>query len=196
MLVKKTHMHPLLITITKSVNKLLFDKPGTYVVFFSNISGTISCNIVAEQVKLYMVGLYDLQQKDIFKIHTEQIHTAPHSFSDLFVLSVVRDVTSLSFSGLIRIEKNAQQSHAYQKNKNLILSKDAFVNSQPILEILANDVFCTHGSTSGPLPKEQLRYLQMRGLSLAEAEEISIAGFKKQLYDALSSLGIHEYDTR
>lgn len=189
-------MNTKFLQLKKGNSNLVFDTPGKFVVFFSNISGTISCTITAEKVELYMVGLYDLKQKDSFKIHTEQIHIAPHSFSDLYVLSVARESSSFAFSGLIRIEKDAQQSHAYQKNQNLLLSKDAFVDSRPILEILANDVFCTHGSTSGPLCEDQLQYLQMRGLNRSEASELSIEGFKQQVYDRLLSLGINIHDIR
>ncbi|MCX6730482.1 MAG: SufD family Fe-S cluster assembly protein [Candidatus Roizmanbacteria bacterium] len=184
------------ITINGKNNKQVFTKPGKYVVFFSNISGTISCVIKSEKVEVYLVGLYDMKNSEAYKIHTEQIHSAPHSFSDLYVLAIANDSSSLAFSGLIRIEKDAQQSHAYQKNQNLILSNNAFVDSRPILEILANDVFCTHGSTSGPISKEQLSYLQMRGLTLPEATQISIEGFKQQVYDKLSSLGMANYDRR
>ena len=187
-------MNTKFISIKKENNDLVFNKPGRYVVYFSNISGRISCNITAKKVELYMVGLYDMKQKDSFKIHTEQIHTSSHSFSDLYIISIVEDSSSFIFSGLIRIEKGAQQSHAYQKNINLLLSKNAFVNAQPILEILANDVFCTHGSASGPLSEDQLQYLQMRGLDRNEAKKLSIEGFKQQLYDRLSSLGIRKYD--
>lgn len=148
---------------------------------------------MAEKIEVYMVGIYDMKGREKYIIHTEQIHSAPHSFSELFVLSVASDSSSLAFSGLIRIEKDAQQSHAYQKNQNLILSGNAFVDSRPILEILANDVFCTHGSTSGPLSKDQLSYLQMRGLSLKEATDVSVEGFKQQVYDKLNTLGIHDY---
>lgn len=182
-----------LITITENNSSLVFDKPGKYVVYFTNISGTISCKILAEKVELYLVGLYDLGKKERYTIHTEQIHISPNSFSNLLVLSLMQDSSAFSFSGLIRIEKDAQHSHAYQKNKNLILSKDAFVDSRPILEILANDVFCTHGSTSGPLSVEQLQYLQMRGLSLGEATKLSIDGFKQQVYDKLHALGVNNY---
>ncbi|PIV08822.1 hypothetical protein COZ40_01435 [Candidatus Roizmanbacteria bacterium CG_4_10_14_3_um_filter_39_13] len=182
-----------LITITGKNNNLVFDKPGKYVVFFKNISGTISCKIEAENVEAYLVGLYDMRDKDKYVVHTEQIHISPHSFSELYVLSVASGFSSLAFSGLIRIEKDAQQSHAYQKNQNLILSNDAFVDSRPILEILADDVFCTHGSTSGPISKDQIQYLRMRGLSLKEAEEVSVEGFKQQVYDKLHTLGIDKY---
>ncbi len=185
-----------LITINGKNTTQVFDEPGRYVVFFSNISGTISCMITAEKVELYMIGIYDMKPHETFKIRTEQIHIAPHSFSDLYVLSLAREHSSFSFSGLIRIEKKAQQSHSYQKNKNLILSPDAFVDSRPILEILANDVFCTHGSTSGPLSQEQLQYMQMKGVARNDAIHLSIEGFKQQVYDRLSSLGIKEYDKR
>lgn len=181
-----------LIKITEKNNALVFDTPGKYAVFFNNISGTISCRIESEKVELFMVGLYDMKNADRFTIRTEQIHAAPHSFSELLVLSVADNTSSLSFSGLIRVEKDAQQSHAYQKNQNLMLSGSAFVDSRPILEILANDVFCTHGSTTGPLSKEQLYYLQTKGLSLEEAKKLSVEGFKQQINDKLLSLGIEK----
>lgn len=183
-------MQSTLIKITEKNNALVFDKPGVYVVYFNNISGTISCRIESENIKLYMVGLYDTKGKDKYSVRTEQIHIAPNSFSDLFVLSVADESSSLAFSGLIRIEKDAQQSHAYQKNQNLLLSVDAFVDSRPILEILANDVFCTHGSTTGPISKDQLYYLQTKGLTLAQAKELSVTGFKNQIGDKLADLGI------
>jgi len=181
------------IQIARENSYLVIDTPGKYVVFFSNISGTVSCRIAAEHVELYLVGLYDMKKNEKYSIRTEQIHVAPCSFSDLYILSVADNSSSLNFSGLIRIEKKAQQSHAYQKNQNLILSPSAFVSSSPILEILADDVFCTHGSTSGPISKPQLSYLQMRGLSLQEATTLSVAGFKQLVYDRLEKLKSTSY---
>lgn len=180
------------IKLKKGNSTLSFGSPGRYVVFFSNLSGTISCRIHAEKVELHLIGLYDIKGENKYTIHTEQIHTAPHSFSDLTLLSIAQDNASLIFSGLIKIEKNAQKSHAYQKNQNLILSKNAFVSSIPTLEILADDVFCTHGSVSGPISKEQLYYLQTRGLNQSQAKKLIIFGFKNQAYDKLHTLGIKE----
>ncbi len=187
-------MNTQFIKIKKEKSALVFDKPGRYVVFFSNLSGTLSCRIETENVELYLIGLYDMKGDVSYKIHTEQIHVAPHSFSDLYLFSVANGTSTLDFSGLIRIEKKAQKSHAYQKNRNLILSKKASVSSLPTLEIHADDVFCTHGSTSGPLPKDQLQYLQMRGLSKREASDLAIFGFKNQVFEKLHSLGINNYD--
>jgi len=183
-------MKPQLIHITEKISNLVFNSAGTYVVFFNNIEGNIACKITAQDVKLYMFGLYDMKNKEHFKIHTEQIHEAGKSFSELYILSVADDSSALQFTGTIRIEKSAQKSHAYQKNQNLILSKDAFVDSRPILEILADDVFCTHGSTTGPLPDDQLNYLIMRGIGEYEAKNLLIEGFKKQVYNRINQLGI------
>jgi len=183
-------MNTQLIEIKSENSKLLFDKPGTYVVFFSNISGKISCKITSEKVELYMIGLYDIKNTDKYTIQTEQIHESPHSFSDLYILSLIKDISSFTFSGLIRIEKNAQHTHAYQKNQNVLLSKGGFVDSRPILEILADDVFCTHGSTTGPLSKDQLYYLQTKGLTKLAAEKASIDGLKSLVYNRLEKLKV------
>lgn len=179
-----------LITITGNDSKLVFDKPGSYVVFFRNIAGSLSCRITASHVELFMFGLYDMDKEKKCTIQTEQIHEAPDSYSDLLLLSVMKDQSSLSFAGKIRIEKKAQKSHAYQKNQNLILSENAFVDSRPILEILADDVFCTHGSTTGPLSKDQLLYLEVRGIEEQKAQSLLVEGFRNQVHDRIKQLGV------
>ncbi|MEK7177659.1 MAG: SufD family Fe-S cluster assembly protein, partial [Patescibacteria group bacterium] len=77
------------------------------------------------------------------------------------------------------------KSHAYQKNKNLILSSGVYVDSRPFLEILANDVFCTHGSTTGKINEESLFYLKSRGLNQKMAEELYISGFIQEIFDKI-----------
>lgn len=123
-------------------------------------------------------------------LRTKQLHRAPGAFSQLSIVCVADGASSLSFSGLIRIEKGAQKSHAYQKNQNLILSPEAFVDSRPMLEIEANDVFCTHGSTTGTLNKEHIQYMMTRGLTQKQAEQEYVRGFTNQLYLQLAQLGV------
>lgn len=110
-------------------------------------------------------------------IHTEQIHEAPETSSNLLVKAALFDKTQFSYNGVIRIERNAQKINAYQKNENLLLSPYAHARSYPSLEILANDVRCTHGSTTGKLNDDQLWYLQSRGLSTLRACQLLVAGF-------------------
>ncbi len=159
------------------------DKAGKYVAFFHNRSGKLIFELAASGIELYIYGLFTGKKADEFNIETIQHHTAPGSLSDLFIKGVFDDNSKFVYQGLIRLEKSAQQSHAYQKNQNLILSPDVFVDSRPFLEILANDVFCTHGSTTGKLNKDQIFYAISRGLSKESATELLVQGFVDEIYD-------------
>jgi Fe-S cluster assembly protein SufD len=168
--------------------QLVFDSPGNYVVFFHNYSGNIICDINVSGVSVDIFGLYDGKNNEEFIVHTVQHHNSPNSTSNLFVKGVLADSSKFKYSGLIRIEKEGQGSHAYQKNQNLMVSKKAFVQSEPYLEILANDVFCTHGSTTGKLNEEQLYYAMSRGLNYEKAKEVLIEGFKNEVVEKVKQL--------
>jgi Fe-S cluster assembly protein SufD len=86
---------------------------------------------------------------------------------------------------MIRVEQDAQGTNAYQENRNLLLSTSAHADSIPGLEILANDVRCTHGATLGQVDKEQLFYLMSRGLPYAEAERLIVRGFFQDVLDRI-----------
>lgn len=167
----------------KPDHDLVFDKAGSYVVFFHNISGKFTFNLAKSGVELDIFGLFTGKNSDQFTIETIQKHTAPSAVSNLFIKGVFDDKSRLNYQGLIRLEKDAQQSHAYQKNQNLILSPGTFVESKPYLEILANDVFCTHGSTTGKINQEQMFYLKSRGISTAEARKAIVAGFVYEIIE-------------
>ena len=161
--------------------KLVFNKPGEYTVFFENLSGELVFDIVSSGVNLNIYGLYVGRSSAEYKVHTFQNHKAPSSTSNLLIKGVFYDSSQLYYRGLIRIEKKAQKSHAYQKNQNLMLSKDCFIDSRPYLEILANDVFCTHGSTTGRLNEDQMFYAKTRGLEKSKAEELLVEGFIREV---------------
>lgn len=165
--------------------KIVFDKPGEYIVFMHNLSGTFTFDIKERDVTLYIYGLYIGKTQDDFSVHTIQKHMAPSSVSNLFIKGVFYDYSKFHYQGLIRIEKDAQKSHAYQKNQNVMMSPYAFVESKPYLEILANDVFCTHGSTTGRLDSEQLFYAKTRGLEEEKAKELLIDGFVNEVIYAI-----------
>jgi Fe-S cluster assembly protein SufD len=175
-----------LINLNKEKKEILvFNKPGTYVVFFENLSGEFSFRIEAENVNLEIYGLYVGKGNDQFNIKTIQHHIAPNSFSNLLVKGVFFDQAKFFYRGLVRIEKGAQKSHAYQKNQNLVLSSNVDIDSKPDLEILANDVFCTHGSTTGYLNEEQIFYLKSRGLNDSQAKDLLIEGFVGEIKEKL-----------
>ncbi|MDO8609477.1 MAG: SufD family Fe-S cluster assembly protein [bacterium] len=163
--------------------KLVFNKPGDYMVFFHNLSGNYYFDIQSENVRLNILGIFTGKGTNVYDLKTFQIHTSPSSTSNLFIKGVFYDSSKLKYNGLIRIEKNAQKSHAYQKNQNLMMSKNCFIQSKPYLEILANDVFCTHGSTTGRINKDQLLYLESRGIEKKDAEKMIANGFVNEIID-------------
>ncbi len=177
------------IQITTTPNKpFLFEDAGTYVVFFQNVSGKFEFQLADRGVRLYIFGLFTGSDADQYRIETIQHHLVGGAYSDLYIKGVFDDSSKFFYQGLIRIDPGAQQSHAYQKNQNLLLSSQAFVESNPFLEILANDVFCTHGSTTGRLNREQISYVQTRGIDEQSARQLLITGFQNEIIDAVNEL--------
>jgi len=165
------------------IEKLVFNTAGQYVVFLHNLSGKFIFELTSAGAEVYIYGLFTGKDADKYKIETIQHHKAPSATSNLLIKGVFADESKFDYSGLIRIEKEGQNSHAYQKNQNLLLSPDSFVQSKPFLEILANDVFCTHGSTTGKLNEEQIFYIKSRGVTQKEAMRLIIDGFVNEVYD-------------
>lgn len=173
---------------TKS-QKITLKKSGKFVVFLHNLSGKFSFELKEKNIDLDIYGLFVGKKKDIFNIETIQHHIAPECTSNLLIKGVFYDESKFIYQGLIRLEKSAQKSHAYQKNQNLIMSDKCFVDSRPFLEILANDVFCTHGSTTGRLNDEVLYYLQSRAIEKKRAEQLLIDGFINEI---LAKIALYE----
>jgi Fe-S cluster assembly protein SufD len=118
-------------------------------------------------------------------LHTMQIHQAPETTSDLLVKTVLSGHAAFLYDGGIRVAHAAQKTDAYQRNENLLLSDHAFAESKPSLEILANDVRCTHGATVGPVDKEQVWYLTSRGISKKQAVHMIAKGFIESALDRI-----------
>jgi len=125
-----------------------------------------------------MLGLYFADSNQVLDHHTLQDHLAPNAHSVLLYKGALRDESLAVFSGLIRVEPGAQKTDAYQTNRNLILGTDeAMAVSLPNLEIMADDVKCSHGSTTGQVDDVELFYLMSRGIPRHEAEKLVVFGF-------------------
>ena len=96
------------------------------------------------------------------------------------------------FSGLIKVDEKAQGTNAYQTNRNLLLSPKAEADSLPELEILANEVKCSHGATTGEIDQEQLYYLRSRGIKKSAAEELLVFGFIEEVLESLKNEDLAE----
>ena len=129
----------------------------------------------------FMFG--DLRQH--FNLHTLQRHLVDHCTSDLLIKCCLKDRARSIYQGLIQVSPDAQRTDAYQANRNLLLSNLARADSIPGLEILANDVRCTHGATIGHVDEEQMYYLMSRGLPRPEAQRLIVEGFFAPVLDRI-----------
>ncbi len=120
-----------------------------------------------------------------FDARTLQDHVSPHTNSDLLFKNALHGRARTTFGGLIRVEPHAHFTDAYQKVRNLLLSDDAEANSMPGLEILADNVKCSHGATSGQIDEEEMFYLLARGIPAPVARELLVAGFLNEVLERL-----------
>jgi Fe-S cluster assembly protein SufD len=123
-----------------------------------------------------MTGFLSAVGRQRFDHHTLHHHVGRHTRSNLDYKTVLTDRSRSTYTGLIRIEKEASFSEAYQENRNLLLSEHARVDSIPELEILTEEVQCTHGATVGPIDREHLFYLMSRAIPRGEAVRMVIEG--------------------
>jgi Fe-S cluster assembly protein SufD len=131
-----------------------------------------------------------------FDARTLQDHVAPHTASDLLYKNALDDRARTIFGGLIRVEPHAHFTDAYQKVRNLLLSDDAEANSMPGLEILADNVRCTHGATSGQVDEDELFYLRTRGIPVPVAQRLIVTGFLDEVIQRLDHPAIAEHLNR
>lgn len=124
-----------------------------------------------------MSGFYFTDGKQHLDHDTQQNHNAPDTTSDLLFKGALREGSRSVWQGMIYVAPGAQKSDGYQANRNLILDATSRADSIPGLEILADDVRCTHGATVGKIDPEQVFYLESRGIPKKEAEKLVIEGF-------------------
>ena len=139
-----------------------------------------------------VTGAYFADGTQHLDYDTFQEHMAPSTTSDFAFKGALRDTARAVWRGMIRVEEGAQKTNAYQENRNLLLSKSAHADSIPGLEIMANDVRCTHGATLGQVDREQLFYLMTRGLTRAEAERLIVRGFFQDVLDRVELEPVRE----
>ncbi|MCH7938213.1 MAG: Fe-S cluster assembly protein SufD [Candidatus Marinimicrobia bacterium] len=141
----------------------------------------ISANLAEPGAELILGGLYLVRGREHVDHHTRIDHVAPHCTSRENYKGILDDEGQSVFNGLVVVHPDAQQTDAMQSNRNLMLSDNALVHTNPQLEIYANDVRCTHGSTVGQLEEEALFYLRTRGLAVPEAQRLLIDGFAEEV---------------
>jgi len=139
-----------------------------------------------------MSGFYFTDGVQHLDHDTQQNHFAPNTTSDLLFKGALKGKSRSVWQGMIYVAPGAQKTDGYQANRNLILDEHARADSIPGLEILADDVRCTHGATVGKLEEEPLFYLQSRGIPQEEAERLLVEGFFDPIMQRIPFEGVRE----
>lgn len=141
--------------------------------------------LAGQNAEARLNGLWMLSNKREAHTHVLMDHQAPHCRSMQLFKGVLNDLSRSSFEGKILVQQAAQKTEAFQLNNNLILSDRAHADSKPNLEIFADDVKASHGATVGRLDDEQLFYMKARGFSEADAKNMLISSFCKEIIDLI-----------
>ena len=149
-------------------------------------------DLVGPGARAYVHGFMFGDQRQHFDLHTLQRHLAEQTTSDLYIKSALKDRAHSVYQGMIQVARGAQRTDAYQSNRNLLLSETARADSIPGLEILANDVRCTHGATVGTVDAEQMYYLMTRGLPRNDAQRLVVEGFFAPVLDRIPLESVRE----
>lgn len=142
------------------------------------------CRLVGRGATGDLNAIYFGHGSQTLDFRTFQEHAAPDTNSNLLFKGAVGGHSRSVYTGLIRVEKDARGTNAFQTNRNLKLSDEAWAESVPNLEIETNDVKCSHASTVGPVDEEQVFYLESRGVPTETAKRLIVAGFFREVLEA------------
>jgi Fe-S cluster assembly protein SufD len=157
------------------------------VAFGSALARTdLRVTLAGRGAECHLYGLYAGKGRQHLDNHTVIDHAEPHCASRELYKGILDDASRGVFHGKIIVRPDAQKTDAIQTNKNLILSREALVNSTPALEILADDVKCKHGSTTGQLDDKALFYLRSRGIGEVEARALLTYAFAAEVAERIS----------
>lgn len=157
---------------------------------FAQVSQRVS--LVGRGAHSQVNGVLFTQGKQQLTYNTLQHHQAPDCRSDFLYKAALQDQSRTVWRGMIAVDPIAQKTDGYQRNDNLLLSDHARADSIPGLEILADDVRCTHGSTSGKVDEELIFYAQSRGFTRKEAVRMIVTGFFQQIFDRITIDSVRE----
>ncbi len=144
------------------------------------------CRLAGRGATGNLQAVYFGEGSQTLDFRTFQDHAAPDTTSNLLYKGVVGDDSRSVYTGLIKVEKQARGTNAFQTNRNIKLSENAWAESVPNLEIENNDVHCSHASTVGPIDEEQRFYLESRGVPTEIAERLIVAGFFDEVLEQLA----------
>ena len=177
-------------------NRLYFNSDYSSLIFSSGLKFNkldIQCDLVGEMIKCNILSALFLNESEHQEIKTSVNHLFPNCSSFQKVKNVLTPESKGIFQGKIYVKDIAQKTDAYQLSKALLLSDNAEFNSKPELEIYADDVKCSHGSTSGNIDENSLHYLMTRGLSREDSVKLLVKGFLNDIVELVKSPSIKKF---
>lgn len=177
---------------SKDLNHIFIEQQdnSTYKTQLINIGGDLIRNDLNVQINgghcdTDISGLSLLSGKDHVENYTVVSHNKPNSNSKQLFKYILDESSEGVFNGLVIVQPDAQKTDSQQTNKNILLSQNALMNSNPQLEIYADDVKCSHGSATGELDEDAIFYLRSRGIDLLAAKSLLIEGFAKEVINKI-----------
>lgn len=151
-----------------------------------SISGQLVRNnhnvvLVGENSEAHLNGLFTSHGNQLIDNHTLMDHQVPNCESNELYKGIINDKSIGVFNGKIYVRKDAQKTNAYQSSKNILLSDDATINTKPQLEIYANDVKCSHGTSTGKIDENAMFYLNARGIGKESAKKMLLSSFAQEV---------------
>lgn len=156
------------------------------------VRNNLNIDVNGSNCETHLNGAYILKGNQHIDNHTVVDHKVPHCESNELYKGIIGDKGTAVFNGKVFVRKDAQKINAFQSNGNVLLSGDASVNSKPELEIYADDVKCSHGSTTGQLDEEAVFYLRARGISETGARQLMVGAFVGEVFEKIENESVVE----
>lgn len=153
--------------------------PGEHKTITLTESGEYLVELTGPNARVEIKGAFSAKGEELVNVHLTIVHKAPHTQANTVLKGVARDSSFIKFFGLIKIEPNCGDSQSFLEERILLLSDKARAEAVPELEILTDDVKCSHAASISQIPEQELFYLQSRGIPKTQAENMIIEGFLK-----------------
>jgi Fe-S cluster assembly protein SufD len=167
----------------------------TFTLSGSLVRNNLTLVLDGEHIESHLNGLYLTTGNQVVDNHTLVDHRKPNCNSNELYKGIIDGKSTATFNGKIFVRKDAQKTNAFQSNKNILLSEAGTINTKPQLEIYADDVKCSHGTSTGKLDEDKIFYLRARGLSSESAKKLLMHAFASEVVDTIKIEPLREYVT-
>lgn len=165
----------------------------TFTLSGSLVRNNLTLVLDDENIESHLNGLYLTAGNQVVDNHTVVDHRKPNCNSNELYKGIIDEKSTATFNGKIFVRKDAQKTNAFQSNKNILLSEAGTINTKPQLEIYADDVKCSHGTSTGKLDEDKIFYLRARGLSTESAKKLLMHAFASEVVDTIKIESLREY---